>query len=92
MTEWEHRLGRILDQYSADDIYNADETGVFYQILPDKTLEFKKVDCHGGKKSKERLTAMVCANMTGNDKLPLLIIGKSAKPRCFKNKKTLPTP
>ena len=92
MTEWEHRLGRILDQYSADDIYNADETGVFYRLLPDKTLEFKKVDCHGGKKSKERLTALVCANMTGNDKLPLLIIGKSANPRCFKNKKTLPTP
>lgn len=34
---------------------------------------------------------MICANMTGTDKLPLLIIGKSAKPRCFKNVKTLPT-
>ena len=92
MTEWQHRLGRVLDQYCADGIYNADETGVFYRLLPDKTLEFKKVDCHDGKKSKERLTALVCANVTGNDKLPRLIIGKSANPRCFKNKKTLPTP
>ena len=91
MTEWGQRLSRLLEQYSPDDIYNADETGMFYRLLPDKTLEYKKVDCHGGKKSKERLTAMVCANMSGNDKLPLLIIGKSANPRCFKNKKTLPT-
>ena len=30
--------------------------------------------------------------MSGNDKLPLLVIGKAARPRCFKNKKTLPTP
>lgn len=28
--------------------------------------------------------------MTGKDKLPLLIIGKSKRPRCFKGVKTLP--
>ena len=71
--------------------YNADETGMFYRLLPDKTLEYKKVDCHSGKRSKERLTAMVCASMSEYDKLPILIIGKSANPRCLKNKKTLPT-
>ena len=92
MTEWEQRLRRLLDQYTPNDIYNADKTGVFYRLLPNKTLEYKKVDCHGGKKSKERLMAVVCTNMSGNDKLPLLIIGKSANPRCFKNKKTLPMP
>lgn len=84
MTEWQSRLKCILDQYRPDDIYNADEIGIFYRLLPDKTLEFKAVDCHSGKKSKDRLTALVCANMSGNDKLPLLIIGKYARPRCFK--------
>lgn len=39
-----------------------------------------------GKKSKERITVLVGANMTGTEKLPLLVIGKSANPRCFKNK------
>ena len=33
---------------------------------------------------------MVCANQAGTDKLPLMIIGKAANPRCFKNVKTLP--
>ena len=72
-------------------IYNADETGLFYRLLPDRTLEFKNVDCHGGKQSKERITTLVCANMSGSDKLPMFVLGKSSKPRCFKNAKTLPT-
>ncbi|XP_061169489.1 tigger transposable element-derived protein 4-like [Saccostrea echinata] len=59
--------------------------------MPDKTLEFKGVDCHGGKSSKERLTVLVCANMSGTEKIPLFVIGKSKNPRCFKNIKTLPT-
>ncbi|XP_062597709.1 tigger transposable element-derived protein 6-like [Saccostrea cucullata] len=64
---------------------------MFFRLLPDKTLEFKDIlDSHGGKKNKERLTAMVCANMEGTDRLPLLVIGKSANPRCFKNVRSLP--
>ena len=63
----------------------------FFRLFPDKTLEFKGVDCHGGKNSKERLTVMVCANMAGSEKMPLLVIGKSKNLRCFKNIKTLPT-
>ena len=46
--------------------------------------------CKGGKLSKERLTVLVAANMSGNDKLPLLVIGKFAKPRCFNGVQTLP--
>lgn len=33
---------------------------------------------------------MCAANMDGSEKLPLLVIGKSKKPRCFKNVKSLP--
>jgi DDE superfamily endonuclease len=43
--------------------------------------------CYGGKYSKERVTVMVGANMTGTQKLKLLVIGKSLKPRPFKNVK-----
>lgn len=41
--------------------------------------------CVGGKKSKERITVLVGANASGTEKLPLFVIGKSKKPRCFKN-------
>lgn len=76
-------LPGLLENYSENDVFNADETGLFWRCLPNKTLAFKKEDCHGGKQSKERITVLVAANMSGTEKLPLLIIGKSKKPHCF---------
>ena len=52
---------------------------------------FKNEKCAGGKLSKERLTVLVTASMTGK-KLRPLVIGKSANPRCFKNITNLPAP
>lgn len=62
----------------------------FYKFLPDRTLQMKGEKCHGGKRSKERLTLMVAANMSGTEKLPLLVIGKFENPRCFKGIESLP--
>lgn len=81
---------KLREGYSDHEIYNADETGIFFKLLPDKTLKFKNEKCIGGKLAKDRITALVCANMTGSDKRKLLVIGKSQNPRCFKNVKTLP--
>lgn len=75
--------------YDSNNIFNADETGLFYRLTPDKTLKFVGETCVGGKMSKVRITVLVAANMSGTEKRKLLIIGKSANPRCFKNK-TLP--
>ena len=91
MEEWHPTLSVLLKEYQPDDIYNADETGLFFQLMPDRTLEFKTVDCHGGKQSKERITGLVLSNMSGTDKVPLFVFCKAAKPRCFKNVKLLPT-
>lgn len=88
--QWTEDLPNLLEGYEPDDIYNADETALFFKCLPDKTFTFKGEKCHGGKQSKERLTLLQCVNMSGTDKLPLLIIGKSKRPRCFKGVKTLP--
>ena len=78
------------EEYAEEDIFNCDETGIFYKLTPEKTLKFKGEKCVGGKKSKERLTVLLCANMTGNEKRKLLVIGKAKQPRCFKNVKKLP--
>lgn len=83
-------LPLLLKKYKPCDIYNADETGLFWKALPDRTLHIRGQKCSGGKCSKERLTVLVACNMDGSDKLPLFVIGKSKKPRCFKNVKTLP--
>jgi len=54
-------------------------------LLPEKTLSAsfeKSVD--GIKSSKERVTLNVCSNASGTLKLPIHLIGKAKKPRCFK--------
>lgn len=77
-------------EFSPRNIFNADETGLFFKALPSRTLAMKGEKCSGGKCSKERITVMVACNMDGSEKIPLLVIGKSAKPRCFKKLQTLP--
>ena len=72
-----------LDQFNLKDIYNMDETGLFYRLEADHSLATKQLE--GRKKDKERITIDVCCNGDGSDKVPLWVIGKYAKPRCFKN-------
>ena len=50
-----HWKETTLQTYEACDIYNADEFGLFYQLLPQKTLNLKKKKkekCAGSKYSK----------------------------------------
>ncbi|XP_068117493.1 tigger transposable element-derived protein 4-like [Hyperolius riggenbachi] len=89
--DWlENKLPHLLDHYETRNIFNADETGLFFKLLPDRTTTFKGDACHGGKRSEDRLTLLLATNMNGSEKLPLLAIGKTAKPRCFKGVKLLP--
>ncbi|GBL87080.1 Jerky -like [Araneus ventricosus] len=39
----------------------------------------------GRKKMKDRVTILGCANASGSDRVKLTLVGKSKKPRCFKN-------
>jgi hypothetical protein len=77
-------LVRYLEGNKPNDIFNADESGIFFNLLPSKTLATRRDKCHGGNKSKGRITALLCANSDGSEKLTPLIISKCAKPRCFK--------
>ncbi|KAK2555922.1 Tigger transposable element-derived protein 6 [Acropora cervicornis] len=82
---WCERLPDICRNYTPRDRYNADETGFFWKATPVQTLSYKGEKCRGGKKSKDRVTAMVACNQDGSDKPPLLVIGKYARPRCLRN-------
>lgn len=74
-----------------DDVYNVDEIGLDWRTLLSKSLASKRErSAPGYKVSKERVTIKVCANASGTHRLPLLMIGKSKKPRCFENVKNLP--
>ena len=82
----------LLRNFDSRNIYNADETGIYYHALPDGTLTFSTDHLSGSKKAKDRITALVAVNMDGSDKHPLLIVGKSRQPRCFRGVQQLPLP
>lgn len=74
-------LQRVLRDYDPEDIYNLDETGLFYRLGPNYTLATKKVS--GTKKSKDRITVALAANATGTTKIKPFVITKVQRPRCF---------
>ncbi|XP_030760813.1 jerky protein homolog-like [Sitophilus oryzae] len=67
-------------------IYNADESALYWKMLPEKTLVRSQEKTAPGRKiSKERVTFLVCCNADGSQKLKLLVVGKAKNPRAFKN-------
>lgn len=82
--EWKAKLPEICDGYEPEDIYNMDESGLYYRATSDKTYYIKGEKNSGGKQSKERLTMAFCTSMTGIKEKPV-VIGKVKKPRCMKN-------
>jgi len=46
--EWKTNLQDLLKDYEPHNVFNADETALFYKCLPDKTMTFKNKKCHGG--------------------------------------------
>nr|XP_006006176.1 PREDICTED: tigger transposable element-derived protein 4-like [Latimeria chalumnae] len=91
-TDWiKHALPAIIAEYSPNDIFNADETGLFYRGYPDRWHMQKDKELTGGNKAKDRVSVMCCANMSGTEKRPLLVIGKSKRPQCLpKDLRSLP--
>lgn len=78
-----------LSEYPMVRIYNMDETGLFFKLLPSRTYVMEsegRRSVRGIKamKAKDRVTAFICNNADGSKKLELSIIGKAKNPRCFR--------
>ncbi|XP_035212156.1 jerky protein homolog [Stegodyphus dumicola] len=87
--KFRHGIRRL--DVTGEKIYNADETGLLWRCLPTSTLAGGgEKAAKGLKKNKDRLTVLLCANVSGNHRVTPFVIGKSAKPRAFKNVTHLP--
>ena len=75
-----------LSRYSPNDIYNGDETALFYKSLPHRTYCFDGDKPAGSAKCKDRLTLLIITNMDGSDHRKLSVIGKSKTPHCLQKK------
>ncbi|KAG0429912.1 hypothetical protein HPB47_023175 [Ixodes persulcatus] len=70
--------------------YNADETCLFFQLLPSKTIAGKAHQCVSGEDGKNRMTVLLCPNMDGSDKRDAFVLGKSRSPQSFADILSLP--
>jgi hypothetical protein len=77
------KLQNILQKFCADNIYNANKTGLFYCATPDGSLTYKYANLSSSKKAMDHVTVLCCSIMSGTDKGKLVVTGKRAKPRCF---------
>lgn len=82
MVEEELKVLRLaLANYHLNDIFNMDETALFWKMTPDSTLA--TVQRPGMKLEKARITANFCCNASGTQKLFPWFIGTAKRPRCF---------
>jgi hypothetical protein len=75
------KLKLITASYSLEDIYNLDETALFFKLTPNKTLSNEAAA--GEKINKERVTVALCCNATGSDKVKPIVIHRCKRPHCF---------
>lgn len=67
-------------------VFNFDESGLNFKMLPAYTfVSNNEQRASGFKKDKSRVTFAAYSNADGSLKIPILIIGRSAKPRVFKS-------
>jgi len=72
--------------YRPEQVFNMDETGLFWKKMPSRTfIMMEEAQAPGFKAQKDRLTLIMCGNAAGF-MLKTGLIYKSANPRAMKNK------
>lgn len=80
-------LLKIIEEggYTPDQVWNADETGLFWKRMPNRTYVAKSQKAVGGfKVAKDRVTLLFCSNASGDRMLKPLLVNRALKPRSMK--------
>ena len=78
-----HNLQIRTALYPLLDIYNMDESGLYWKMVLDISLSTQQLSSN--KKEKARVSIVVLANGDGTKQLRMWVIGSAKQPRCFKN-------
>lgn len=82
--EFKEELDRLLLKYKTNDVFNCDETALYYKNFRRKSFVTQNDDCTGFKGNKTRITILLTCSFAG-EKLCPLIIGHFRCPRPLKN-------
>jgi len=77
----------IIAQYDPENVYNMEETSLFFRLLPRYNLLMPNKDISttiGKKKAKDRIS-LICANASRTHKIPYALIRKPKEPACIKD-------
>ena len=86
-SEFPDALAEIIREggYSAEQVLNVDETGLFWKRMPSRTYIAKEEkSAPGHKAGKERLTLLLGGNAAGDCKLKPLLVYQSENPRALR--------
>ncbi|GBO46618.1 Tigger transposable element-derived protein 1 [Araneus ventricosus] len=76
--------------YTPQQVFNCDETGLFWKKTPNRTyITAEEKIMPGHKPMKDRLTLALCANASGDCKIKPLLVYHSENSRAFKSHKIL---
>ena len=75
------QIRQALSIYAPQDIFNCDEAGLCWKMIPDKSLSTQSIP--GRKKEKARINALFCCNSDSSERLPIWFIGTAKRPKAF---------
>lgn len=76
--------------YIPQQVFNCDETGLFWKRMPNRTyITTEEKMMPGHKPMKDRLTLALCVNTSGDCKIKPLLVYHSENTRAFKSHKIL---
>ncbi|GBB97228.1 hypothetical protein RclHR1_29410002 [Rhizophagus clarus] len=78
LDEFKEELQDLIHEYSLDDVFNCDETELYWKIEPKRTISNKPVSER--KQSKDQIIILLCSNATGTEKLKPAFIHKYKNP------------
>ncbi|KAG0438001.1 Tigger transposable element-derived protein 1 [Dictyocoela muelleri] len=77
-------LEKIKLNYEISNIFNCDETALYYKNVPKKSYVTSNVKCKGTKQNKVRITVLLTRSMVG-EKYKSLVIGHLKQPTALRN-------
>ena len=75
------RLQQLTRQHNLNDIWNAEEFGLYYSAAPKSTIG--PTAFPGDKKAKGRAKFLVCTDADGTESVSPFLVGRAHQPRCF---------